>query len=107
MYTAHSGGRGRGRRSRRPIVPRRRSPSQPLRTAPPDGPTARGSPGAEQPAVREVELPWWAIALPAVVFAALLLLLVGPSDAQAAEGSTGHVARFVVLLRDSIVQLLS
>ncbi len=54
-----------------------------------------------------MELPWWAIALPAVVFAALLLLLVGPSDAQAAEGSTGHVARFVVLLRDSIVQLLS
>ncbi|MFI2032346.1 hypothetical protein [Streptomyces buecherae] len=62
---------------------------------------------AEQPAVREVELPWWAIALPAVVFAALLLLLVGPSDAQAAEGGTGHVTRFVVLLRDSIVQLLS
>ncbi|MEU3964402.1 hypothetical protein AB0F42_32175 [Streptomyces buecherae] len=62
---------------------------------------------AEQPAVREVELPWWAIALPAVVFAALLLLLVGPSDAQAAEGSTGHVTRFVALLRDSIVQLLS
>ncbi|MFE6779410.1 hypothetical protein [Streptomyces sp. NPDC057702] len=63
---------------------------------------------AERQDVCEVELPWWAIALPAVVFAALLLLLVGPSDAQAAEGGgTGHVARFVALLRDSIVQFLS
>ncbi|MEU2668130.1 hypothetical protein [Streptomyces sp. NPDC007164] len=32
----------------------------------------------------EVRLPWWAIALPAIAFAALLLLIVGSGEAQAA-----------------------
>ncbi|MCX4732922.1 MULTISPECIES: hypothetical protein [unclassified Streptomyces] len=32
----------------------------------------------------EVRLPWWAIALPALAFAALLLLIVGPGEAHAA-----------------------
>lgn len=72
------------------------------------GRPARTRPGgAEQQDVLEVRLPWWAIALPAVVFAALLLLLVGPSDAQAADAGTGHLAQFVATLRDSISQFLS
>ncbi|RPK41757.1 hypothetical protein [Streptomyces sp. ADI93-02] len=33
----------------------------------------------------EVRLPWWAVALPAVAFAALLLLIVEPGTAHAAE----------------------
>ncbi|MGC5346645.1 hypothetical protein ACPXCE_13715 [Streptomyces sp. DT24] len=31
----------------------------------------------------EVHLPWWAIALPSLAFAALLLLIVGPGQAHA------------------------
>ncbi|MFH8611395.1 hypothetical protein ACH4D5_28345 [Streptomyces sp. NPDC018029] len=34
----------------------------------------------------EIQLPWWAIALPAVAFAALLLLILNPVDAHAATG---------------------
>ncbi|MFF1375109.1 hypothetical protein [Streptomyces sp. NPDC058308] len=34
----------------------------------------------------EIQLPWWAIALPAVAFAALLLLILNPVDAHAAAG---------------------
>ncbi|MFG2190905.1 hypothetical protein [Streptomyces sp. NPDC048639] len=34
----------------------------------------------------EIRLPWWAIALPAVAFAALLLLIAGPAEAHAATG---------------------
>ncbi|MFH8476172.1 hypothetical protein [Streptomyces sp. NPDC018000] len=32
----------------------------------------------------EVRLPWWAVALPAIAFAALLLMIVGTGEAQAA-----------------------
>ncbi|MCX5413468.1 hypothetical protein [Streptomyces sp. NBC_00059] len=32
----------------------------------------------------EVRLPWWAVALPAVAFAALLLLILEPGQAHAA-----------------------
>ncbi|MFE7359077.1 hypothetical protein ACFU8Q_39840 [Streptomyces sp. NPDC057543] len=32
----------------------------------------------------EVRLPWWAVALPAIAFAALLLMIVGSGDAHAA-----------------------
>ncbi|MCZ0210974.1 hypothetical protein ACIG54_35405 [Streptomyces achromogenes] len=31
-------------------------------------------------------LPWWALALPALAFVALLALILNPSDAQAAGG---------------------
>ncbi|MFF3505182.1 hypothetical protein [Streptomyces sp. NPDC003247] len=31
-------------------------------------------------------LPWWALALPALAFVALLTLILNPSDAQAAAG---------------------
>jgi hypothetical protein len=33
----------------------------------------------------EIQLPWWAIALPAIAFAALLLLVLNPADAHAAS----------------------
>ncbi|MFJ9319389.1 hypothetical protein [Streptomyces globisporus] len=32
----------------------------------------------------EIRLPWWAVALPAVGFAALLLMILSPGQAQAA-----------------------
>ncbi|MET9548093.1 hypothetical protein ABZY36_22705 [Streptomyces sp. NPDC006627] len=31
----------------------------------------------------EIQLPWWAVALPAIAFAALLLLVLNPADAHA------------------------
>jgi hypothetical protein len=34
----------------------------------------------------DVRLPWWAIALPALTFAVLLLLILNPADAHAATG---------------------
>ncbi|WP_405897100.1 hypothetical protein OG242_05710 [Streptomyces sp. NBC_00727] len=48
----------------------------------------------------DVRLPWWAIALPAVAFAALLLLIAGPGQAHAATGesATGQLLRHVVEL---------
>ncbi|WP_030684234.1 hypothetical protein [Streptomyces sp. NRRL B-1347] len=39
-----------------------------------------------EPAAVEIQLPWWAIALPAIAFAALLLLILNPVDAHAASG---------------------
>jgi hypothetical protein len=52
----------------------------------------------------DVRLPWWAIALPAIAFAALLLLLTGPSDAQAVSGSGagGALSQFLELLRQTL-----
>ncbi|MEU9984041.1 hypothetical protein [Streptomyces sp. NPDC050856] len=34
----------------------------------------------------EVRLPWWALALPALAFAALLVLITGGAEAHAAGG---------------------
>ena len=34
----------------------------------------------------DVRLPWWALALPALAFLALLILILNPSDAHAAGG---------------------
>ncbi|MCM2414926.1 MULTISPECIES: hypothetical protein [unclassified Streptomyces] len=34
----------------------------------------------------EIRLPWWAVALPAVAFGALLLLITAPGQAHAATG---------------------
>ncbi|MFC4467830.1 hypothetical protein ACFPH6_25430 [Streptomyces xiangluensis] len=34
----------------------------------------------------EVRLPWWALALPALAFVALLLLILNPADAHASSG---------------------
>ncbi|MFF1744625.1 hypothetical protein [Streptomyces mirabilis] len=34
----------------------------------------------------DIRLPWWALALPALAFIALLLLILNPADAHAAGG---------------------
>lgn len=41
----------------------------------------------------EIRLPWWAVALPAVAFAALLLLISAPgrAHASAADPALGHL----------------
>jgi len=47
----------------------------------------RRDPGATKDSASvEIQLPWWAIALPAIAFAALLLLMLNPADAHAAGG---------------------
>ncbi|MFI7240353.1 hypothetical protein [Streptomyces cyaneofuscatus] len=48
--------------------------------------SSRPAPASHRPAVDRVEirLPWWAVALPAVAFAALLLMIMSPGQAQAA-----------------------
>ncbi|MWA10216.1 hypothetical protein [Streptomyces sp. BA2] len=47
----------------------------------------RRDPGARTDSASvEIQLPWWAIALPAVAFAALLLLILNPADAHATSG---------------------
>lgn len=47
----------------------------------------------------DTRLPWWAVALPAVAFAALLLLLTGPTDAHADSDGSGPVSQVVELMR--------
>ncbi|MEU0163135.1 hypothetical protein ABZ154_31140 [Streptomyces sp. NPDC006261] len=44
-------------------------------------PTVSSRPAADRV---EARLPWWAVALPAVAFAALLLMIMSPGQAQAA-----------------------
>lgn len=34
----------------------------------------------------DIRLPWWAVALPTLAFAVLLLLIAGPGEAHAATG---------------------
>ncbi|MFF5728025.1 hypothetical protein [[Kitasatospora] papulosa] len=49
----------------------------------------------------EVRLPWWAVTLPALAFAALLLLIVEPGQAHAGTGAPGIgrlVERILALL---------
>ncbi|MGW1207863.1 hypothetical protein [Streptomyces cyaneofuscatus] len=64
-------------RSHRPAVSSHRSAASP-RPVP--------APASPRPAADRVEirLPWWAVALPAVAFAALLLMIMSPGQAQAA-----------------------
>ncbi|MFF3176974.1 hypothetical protein ACFVQ0_30645 [Streptomyces sp. NPDC057900] len=50
----------------------------------------------------EIRLPWWAVALPAVAFGALLLLIVAPGEAHAATGGSA-----VGQLLERIVDLLT
>nr|WSW70018.1 hypothetical protein OG461_29585 [Streptomyces sp. NBC_00995] len=50
----------------------------------------------------EVRLPWWAVALPAVAFGALLLLMTGPGQAHAATGDPA-----VGRLLERIMELLT
>jgi sirohydrochlorin ferrochelatase len=48
----------------------------------------------------EVRLPWWAVVLPSLAFAALLLLAVEPGQAHAASGAPaiGRLLGFVLAL---------
>ncbi|MFF2408375.1 hypothetical protein [Streptomyces sp. NPDC058092] len=48
----------------------------------------------------EVRLPWWAVALPAIAFAALLLMIVGSGDAHAAtaDPALGRLLERIVVL---------
>ncbi len=48
----------------------------------------------------DIQLPWWAIALPAVAFAALLLLILNPADAHAAssEPAVTHLIEHIQAL---------
>jgi hypothetical protein len=50
----------------------------------------------------ETRLPWWAVALPAVAFAALLLMILSPGQARAATGDP-----VLGQLIERILQLLS
>ncbi|MEU6664140.1 hypothetical protein [Streptomyces sp. NPDC046821] len=44
-------------------------------------------PHPARPGSVDIRLPWWAIALPTITFAALLLLILNPADAHAAGGA--------------------
>ncbi|MBH5334201.1 hypothetical protein IHE55_05045 [Streptomyces pactum] len=53
----------------------------------------------------DIRLPWWGIALPALAFAALLLLISGSADAHAAEGG-GALSQFVGAVRHALLDQL-
>ncbi|WP_030571280.1 hypothetical protein [Streptomyces aureocirculatus] len=64
--------------------------------------TRRDPADQAKPAAIEIQLPWWAIALPAIAFAALLLLILNPADAHAASSEpavSDLLERFRALLR--------
>ncbi|MET7290334.1 hypothetical protein [Streptomyces sp. NPDC005573] len=50
-----------------------------------------------------IRLPWWALALPALAFAALLALILNPSDAHAASG-TPAVAQLLTHVRQLVTR---
>ncbi|QEU95278.1 hypothetical protein [Streptomyces kanamyceticus] len=52
----------------------------------------------------EVQLPWWAVALPALAFAALLLLILNPADAHAASGQP-MVTQLLERIQETILRL--
>ncbi|MFD3792175.1 hypothetical protein [Streptomyces cyaneofuscatus] len=64
-----------------PAHPRSHRPAVSSRPAP--------APASPRPAADRVEirLPWWAVALPSVAFAALLLMIMSPGQAQAATAA--------------------
>ncbi|MCX4504416.1 hypothetical protein ACH4E9_04715 [Streptomyces anulatus] len=51
----------------------------------------------------EIRLPWWAVALPAVAFAALLLMILSPGQAQAATAGDPALGQLI----ERTLQLLS
>ncbi|CAM5723539.1 putative protein OS=Streptomyces microflavus OX=1919 GN=Smic_15160 PE=4 SV=1 [Streptomyces microflavus] len=64
-----------------PAHPRSRRPAPSPRPAPSSRPALPRHPAAARV---EIRLPWWPVALPAVAFAALLLMIMSPGQAQAA-----------------------
>ncbi|MET8058095.1 hypothetical protein ACWECC_07985 [Streptomyces microflavus] len=69
-----------------PAHPRPRRPALSPRPAPSSAALSSRPALPRRPAADRVEirLPWWAVALPAVAFAALLLMIMSPGQAQAA-----------------------
>lgn len=51
---------------------------------------------------RDVRLPWWAVALPALAFCALLALLVTGGDAEAAQHGSEPLTRLLEQLRQTL-----
>lgn len=68
-----------------PAHPRSHRPAVSSRPAP----VPVRAPASPRPVADRVEirLPWWAVALPAVAFAALLLMIMSPGQAQAATAA--------------------
>ncbi|MFJ8076193.1 hypothetical protein ACIQ7Q_20135 [Streptomyces sp. NPDC096176] len=52
----------------------------------------------QAPVVVGVRLPWWAMALPAVAFCTLLMLIAGPGQAHAVSGAASAVGEFLRLI---------
>ncbi|CAM5328875.1 MULTISPECIES: hypothetical protein [Streptomyces] len=50
----------------------------------------------------DTRLPWWALALPTLAFVTLLLLILNPSEAQAAQAEPG-----ISLLLERVQQLVT
>ncbi|KAB2972020.1 MULTISPECIES: hypothetical protein [unclassified Streptomyces] len=50
----------------------------------------------------DIRLPWWALALPTLAFVTLLLLILNPSEAQAAPAEPG-----IGLLLERVQQLVT
>ena len=51
----------------------------------------------------DIRLPWWALALPALAFVALLMLIMNPSDAHAA-GSDPVITQLFARLEQLVVR---
>ncbi|MET9558568.1 hypothetical protein [Streptomyces sp. NPDC006645] len=51
----------------------------------------------------DIRLPWWAVVLPAVAFAALLLLMAGPGQAAASAGDPG-VGQVVIRIQQTLAR---
>ncbi|WSS24259.1 hypothetical protein OG519_06775 [Streptomyces sp. NBC_01190] len=67
----------------------------------------RPAPLPERPAPVQTRLPWWAVALPAAAFAALLgLLSAGPADASAAAPAAETLGRLVAAFGALLQHLL-
>ncbi|MET4923979.1 hypothetical protein P3L51_16680 [Streptomyces sp. PSRA5] len=49
----------------------------------------------------DIRLPWWAVVLPALAFAALLLLMAGPGQAAASAGEPG-VGHVVIQIQQTL-----
>ncbi|KUJ68911.1 hypothetical protein ACZ90_16120 [Streptomyces albus subsp. albus] len=53
----------------------------------------------------DCRLPWWAVALPVLAFAALLLLIAGPAEAHPAQGGSGTLGHVLGAARQTVQHL--
>ncbi|MER6348350.1 hypothetical protein ACWC10_21635 [Streptomyces sp. NPDC001595] len=67
--------------------------------------SARTQPSPRPAGTRGVDtrLPWWALALPALAFVALLTLILNPADAHAAGGDPA-IARLLEHVRELLTR---